>query len=65
MSKKLQPDFILLGRGLPKSIGLETAKRIRNLAPRSKILFVSQESPPDMVREALSPGMLLRLSVGP
>lgn len=33
MAKDLQPDLILLGLGLPKLHGLETAKRIRTLAP--------------------------------
>ncbi|PYT75618.1 MAG: hypothetical protein DMG41_24370 [Acidobacteria bacterium] len=33
MAKDLRPDLILLGLGLPKLHGLETAKRIRTLAP--------------------------------
>jgi len=56
MAKELQPDLILLGLGLPKLNGLETAKRLRTLAPQAKLLFLSQESSPDVVREALSLG---------
>ena len=53
MAKELQPDLILLGLGLPKLHGLETARRLRTLAPQARLLFLSQESSPDLVREAL------------
>jgi len=49
-----QPDLILLDIGLPTLNGIEAARRIRSLSPRSKILFVSQESSADVVQEALS-----------
>jgi DNA-binding NarL/FixJ family response regulator len=57
-AEELQPDLILLDIGLPNLNGLEVAKRVRKLAPAAKILFVSQESSPDVVREALSLGAL-------
>lgn len=57
-SEKLQPDLILLDIGLPNLNGIEAAKRIRRLAPRSKIVFLSQESSPDVVRYALSLGAM-------
>ena len=53
---ELQPDLILLDVGLPKLNGLEAAKRIRELAPQSKILFVSQESSSDVIQEAFRLG---------
>ena len=55
-AEELQPDLILLDIGLPKLNGIEAAGRIRNLAPQSKILFVSQESSADVVEEALRLG---------
>ncbi len=53
---ELKPDLILLDIGLPKLNGIETARQIRKLAPESKIIFVSQESSPDVVEECLSLG---------
>jgi DNA-binding response OmpR family regulator len=52
----LQPDLILLDIGLPKLNGIAAARRIRERSPRSKILFLSQESSVDAVQEALSLG---------
>lgn len=53
-AKELQPDLILLDIGLPKLSGIEAAKQIRDLAPLARIVFVSQDPSPDVVREALS-----------
>jgi DNA-binding NarL/FixJ family response regulator len=55
-AEELKPDLILLDIGLPKLNGLDAAREIRKLAPESKIIFVSQESSPDLVEEALSLG---------
>jgi CheY-like chemotaxis protein len=38
---KLQPDLILLDIGLPSVNRIEAARRIRQLSPKFKILFVS------------------------
>ena len=56
LAQALQPDLILLDIGLPKLDGIEVARTIRELAPRSKILFVSQESSVDVVQAAFSAG---------
>ena len=53
---KLRPDLILLDIGLPSLNGIEVARQILKLSPKSKILFVSQESSVDVVREALGTG---------
>ena len=53
---ELQPDLILLDIGLPSLNGIEVARQILKLSPKSKILFVSQESSADVVREALGTG---------
>jgi DNA-binding NarL/FixJ family response regulator len=54
----LHPDLILLDIGLPGLDGLEAARRIRQFSPESKILFVSQESSPDVIDAALNSGAL-------
>ena len=53
---ELQPDLILLDIGLPNLSGIDAARRIRKLSPQSKIIFLTQESSADLVREALSLG---------
>jgi DNA-binding NarL/FixJ family response regulator len=55
-SADLQPDLVLLDIGLPELNGIEAARRIVKVSPTSKILFVSQESSPAVVREALRSG---------
>jgi len=55
-AEELQPDLIVLDIGLPSLNGIEAARRIRKISPNSKILFVSQESSVDVVREALGTG---------
>ena len=55
-AEELQPDLILLDIGLPSLNGIEVARQIRKLSPKSKILFVSQESSADVVQEALRLG---------
>ena len=55
-AEELKPDLILLDIGLPTLNGIEAARKIRELTPNSRIIFLSQESSPDVVREALSLG---------
>jgi CheY-like chemotaxis protein len=55
-AEELQPDLIVLDIGLPSLNGIEAAGRIRKVSPKSKILFVSQESSVDVVQEALGTG---------
>jgi DNA-binding NarL/FixJ family response regulator len=55
-AEELQPDLILLDINLPRMNGFEVAKQIRRLAPHLRLLFLSQESSPDIVRQALSLG---------
>lgn len=55
-ARELQPDLILTDIGLPSLNGIEAARRIKRLSPRSKLIFVSQESAVDVVREAFGAG---------
>jgi DNA-binding NarL/FixJ family response regulator len=53
---ELKPDLILLDIGLPTLNGIDAARQIRELVPDSRIIFLSQESSPDVVEEAFSLG---------
>jgi DNA-binding NarL/FixJ family response regulator len=55
-AEELHPDLILLDLCLPKMSGIEAARRIRIVAPVSRILFVSETRDPDVVRAALGAG---------
>ena len=55
-AEALQPDLILLDIGMPGLNGIEAARRIGELAPNARIIFLTQESSPDVVREAFSLG---------
>jgi DNA-binding NarL/FixJ family response regulator len=55
-AQELKPDLILLDIGLPRLNGIEAARQIHSFAPRSKILFFSQESSAAVVREAMRIG---------
>jgi len=55
-AKELQPDLILLDIGLPKLNGIEAANQIRQLSPKSKILFVSECRSADIAEAALNTG---------
>lgn len=66
-AKELQPDLILLDVGLPTLDGISAARQICKLSPLSRIIFVSQESDPDIVREALhlgAAGYVAKMRVG-
>ena len=55
-AQELQPDLILLDIGLPHLNGIEAARKIREVSPASKILFVSENRSLDIVEGALSTG---------
>jgi DNA-binding NarL/FixJ family response regulator len=57
-AKALRPDLILLDIALPTLNGIQAARRVRDLVPRAKIMFVSVEFDQDVVREAFSAGGL-------
>jgi DNA-binding NarL/FixJ family response regulator len=55
-AEKMRPDLILLDVGLPSLNGIDAADRIKQIAPESKILFLSQQNDFEMVSEALKAG---------
>jgi DNA-binding NarL/FixJ family response regulator len=55
-AEELQPDLVLLDIHLSTLNGIEVARQIRKVAPKSAILFVSGEFDPDIVRSAFRAG---------
>ena len=55
-AKELQPDLILLDLGLPTINGIEVQRRVHEVAPRAKILFVTQNQDEDVIQAVLSNG---------
>jgi DNA-binding NarL/FixJ family response regulator len=53
---EMKPDLILMDIGLPSLNGLEAARRILQLVPESKIIFLSQESSGEAMQAALNLG---------
>lgn len=56
MAQQLKPDLVLLDIGLPKLNGIEAARRIVEVSPGSKILFVSENRSRDIADHALDTG---------
>jgi DNA-binding NarL/FixJ family response regulator len=55
-AQRLNPDLVLLDIGLPDQSGIETATLLRQVIPQVTILFLSQNSDPDVIRAALNDG---------
>jgi DNA-binding NarL/FixJ family response regulator len=55
-AEELKPDLILLDIGLPSLNGIDAVRQIRKISPKSKIIFLSQESSSDVIQEALNLG---------
>ena len=57
-AQELQPDLVLLDVGLPGPSGIQVARRISRLPVLPKTLFLSQESSPEVVTEAMRSGAM-------
>jgi DNA-binding NarL/FixJ family response regulator len=55
-AEELQPDLILLDVSIPKLNGIEVARKVRKLVPKARILFLSSNADPDVVRAAFCAG---------
>lgn len=52
-AQELRPDLILLDIGLPHLNGIQAARKIREVSPHSKIIFLSENRVWDIAEEAL------------
>ena len=55
-ARRLQPLLVLMDIGLPDVSGIEAARRIRDASPKSKIIFLTQETSPEVISEAVKLG---------
>ncbi len=58
IAQQLQPDLIVLDIGLPRLNGIAAARRIREVSPDSRILFVSENRSRDIAEETIRSGAL-------
>jgi DNA-binding NarL/FixJ family response regulator len=54
---EFQPDLVLVDISMPKLNGIEAAAQIRSIAPKSVVLFVSQNTDPEIIHAALRDGV--------
>ncbi len=55
-ARVLQPDLILMDISLPTLNGIEATRQISRLVPAAKIIFLSLENEPEVVKFALAAG---------
>jgi DNA-binding NarL/FixJ family response regulator len=66
-ASKLKPDIVLLDISMPLLNGLDAAKILKRKSPRSKIVFLSMHSDPEIIVKAFQAGAcgyLLKRSAG-
>ena len=61
MAEELQPEVILLDLALPNLNGMEAARQIRKISPSSKLIFLSQNTSPEVMQGAFCLGAMAYL----
>jgi two-component system, NarL family, response regulator NreC len=56
VTRKLQPDVVLLDLLLPRKSGYDAIPELAEVAPEAKVIVVSSQAAPSSVRRALSAG---------
>jgi DNA-binding NarL/FixJ family response regulator len=65
---KLKPDIVIVDVGMPLLNGLDAARRIRELTPKIKFIFLTMQDDPNLAAAALELGpvaFVLKHSAGP
>jgi DNA-binding NarL/FixJ family response regulator len=65
---KLKPDIVVVDVGMPLLNGLDAARRIRELTPKIKFIFLTMQDDPNLAAAALELGpvaFVLKHSAGP
>jgi DNA-binding NarL/FixJ family response regulator len=61
MAEELQPELILLDLSLPSLNGMEAARQIHSVSPSSKLIFLSQNTSPEVMQGAFCVGAMAYL----
>ncbi|THJ24811.1 MAG: response regulator transcription factor [Nitrospira sp. CG24E] len=67
MAQELQPDIVTLDISMPQLNGVDAAKKLKKILPRTKLIFVTMHADPAYVNEAFkagASGYLLKRSAG-
>ncbi|HEX7092529.1 MAG TPA: response regulator transcription factor [Nitrospiraceae bacterium] len=67
MAQELQPDIVTLDISMPQLNGVDAARKLKKILPRTKLIFVTMHADPAYVNEAFKAGAcgyLLKRSAG-
>jgi len=67
MAQELEPEIITLDISMPQLNGVDAAKKLKKILPRTKLIFVTMHADPAYVNEAFkagASGYLLKRSAG-
>jgi DNA-binding NarL/FixJ family response regulator len=66
-ARELQPDIVTLDISMPQLNGIDAARKLKKILPRTKLIFVTMHADPAYVNEAFkagASGYLLKRSAG-